>query len=294
MVVLVDERTLSQAEHSALFFEAAAHATFVGTPTAGANGDVTQFAVPGGITLAFSGLGVRHVDGAQLQRVGIVPTVRIEPSAADVAAGRDVVLEAGLQQALQHAGAAGTATTSALRELRRLDASAFATQVAATERTAALQSSERESFGRSLPGASNTKALLPAAGSSFALSPADPIHPNSTSKLTDASTDAAPYRGKTIHVFGLLDAQEPTAAFWVRVDAPTSAANVDMMVNHMPQPGKALQPFSIVLPVPNDATQIHYGVWANGSDSGTISASHVQIEIVPNDMPSTAGCTNSC
>ena len=151
VVVLVDERTLSQAEHSALFFEAAAHATFVGTPTAGANGDVTQFAVPGGITLAFSGLGVRHADGAQLQRVGIVPTVRIEPSAADIAAGRDVVLEAGLQQALRHSGAAGAATTNALRELRRLDASAFANQVAATARTAALQSSERENFGRSLP-----------------------------------------------------------------------------------------------------------------------------------------------
>ncbi len=294
VVVLVDERSISQAEHSALFLEAAAHPTFVGTPTAGANGDVTQFAVPGGITLAFSGLGVRHADGARLQRVGIVPGVRVEPSAADLAAGRDVVLEAGLQQALQHSGAAGAATTKALRELRRLDASAFANHVAATARTAALQNGERESFGRSLPGASNTKALLPAAGSSFALSPADPIHPNSTSRLTTASTDAAPYRGKTIHVFGLLDAQTPLAAFWVRVDAANSTPNVDMMLNHLPKPGKGLQPFSIVLPVPNDATQINYGVWENGSDNGTISASHVQIEIVPNDMPSTTGCTNSC
>ncbi|MFY9630561.1 MAG: S41 family peptidase [Candidatus Cybelea sp.] len=294
VVVLIDERAVSQAEHSALFLEAAAHPTFVGTPTAGANGDVTQFAVPGGITLAFSGLGVRHADGAQLQRVGIVPEVRVEPSAADLAAGRDVVLEAGLRQALQHSGAAGAATTNALRELRRLDASAFANQVAATARTAALQSSERETFGRSFPGASNTKALLPTAGSPFALSPADPIYPNSTTRLTTASTDATPYRGKTIHVFGLLDAQAPVAGFWVRVDAANSTSNVDMMLNHLPKPGTGLQPFSIVLPVPNDATQINYGVWENASDSGSISASHVQIEIVPNDLPSTAGCTSSC
>ena len=91
-----------------------------------------------------------------------------------------------------------------------------------------------------------------------------------------------------------LTLKTPLAAFWVRVDAANSTSNVDMMLNHLPKPGKGLQPFSIVLPVPNDATQINYGVWENGSDSGTISASHVQIEIVPNDMPSTAGCTNSC
>ncbi|MGA8533112.1 MAG: hypothetical protein WB615_03260, partial [Candidatus Tumulicola sp.] len=178
------------------------------------------------------------------------------------------------------------------RQLRRLAAAAFAIQGAATARIAVLQSSERENLGRSFPGASTTTALLPAAGSSFTVSPTDRIDPNSLYKLTDASTDAAPYRGKTIHVFGLLDTQAPAAAFWVRVDASSSTPNVDMMLNHMPQPGKGLQPFSIVLPVPNDATQIHYGVWAGGT--GSISASHVQIETVPNEMPSTEGCTSSC
>ncbi|MGC1380448.1 MAG: S41 family peptidase [Candidatus Baltobacteraceae bacterium] len=289
VVVLVDERTISQAEGTALFFEAATHATFVGTPSAGANGDVTQFAVPGGIILAFSGLSVRHADGAQLQRVGIVPSVRVESSAADLAAGRDVVLEAGLQEALRRSGAAGAETAAALRQLRRLAATAFAIQVAAIARIAALQSSERENLGRSFPGASNTTALLPAVGSSFTLSSTDPI---GAYKLTNASTDAALYRGRTVHVFGLLDTQAPSAAFWVRVDASSSTPNVDMMINHMPQPGKGLQPFSIVLPVPNDATRIYYGVWADGT--GSISASHVQIETVSNEMPSTEGCTSSC
>ena len=42
--------------------------TFVGSQTAGANGDVTNVALPGGITVYFSGHDVRHADGA---RVGV-------------------------------------------------------------------------------------------------------------------------------------------------------------------------------------------------------------------------------
>ncbi|HKU80901.1 MAG TPA: hypothetical protein VJP76_01935, partial [Candidatus Tumulicola sp.] len=52
-VMLIDERSLSQSEHSALFFRAAAHTRFVGTPTNGADGDVTSMVVPGDISLSF-------------------------------------------------------------------------------------------------------------------------------------------------------------------------------------------------------------------------------------------------
>src|SRR5262249_31141284 len=41
-VTLIDERAISQAEHTGLFLEAACGTTFVGSPTAGANGDVTN------------------------------------------------------------------------------------------------------------------------------------------------------------------------------------------------------------------------------------------------------------
>lgn len=289
VVVLVDERTLSQAEHTALFFEAAAHATFVGTPTAGANGDVTMFGIPGGITLAFSGQGVRHADGAQLQRVGILPQVRVEPSAADIAAGRDVVLEAGVQQALRRSGASGTQTAEAQQRLRRLYAAESAQQVAATARFVALQSAELAKTGYSLHGASNTGVLAPATGSPFKLSSTDPT---GNYKVTSASTDAAPYRGKGVHVFGLLDPQASSAGFYVRVDVLGSASRLDMMLNRIPNAAKGLQPFSIVLPVPENASQIYYGLWVDGG--GSISASHVQIEIVPKETPSTESCATSC
>jgi C-terminal processing protease CtpA/Prc len=96
-VMLIDDRTISQAEHTGLFFEAAAGTVFIGTPTAGANGDVTNFFIPGGIRIGFTGHDVRHADGRQLQRVGLQPAVEVAPTLEGIRAGRDEVLEAALR-----------------------------------------------------------------------------------------------------------------------------------------------------------------------------------------------------
>ena len=69
-VMLIDERAISQSEHSGLFFEAAADTVFIGTPSAGANGDVTTLTLPGGLQMSFTGHDVRHADGRQLQQLG--------------------------------------------------------------------------------------------------------------------------------------------------------------------------------------------------------------------------------
>jgi hypothetical protein len=95
-VMLVDERTISLAEHTGLFLEAAAGTVFVGSQTAGANGDVTNLVLPGGVTVRFTGHDVRHADGRQLQRVGLTPLVRASPTVEGLRAGRDEVLEAAL------------------------------------------------------------------------------------------------------------------------------------------------------------------------------------------------------
>jgi C-terminal processing protease CtpA/Prc len=92
-VMLIDDRAISQSEHSGLFYEAANGTQFVGSPSAGANGDVTVFTLPGGITITFTGHDVRHADGRQLQRVGLKPDVPVEPTIAGIRAGRDEVLE---------------------------------------------------------------------------------------------------------------------------------------------------------------------------------------------------------
>ena len=95
VVMLIDENSQSQSEHTALFFEAARpDITFIGTPTAGANGDVTNLVLPGNIKVSFSGHGVRHADGRQLQRIGIQPTIKVVPTIKGIIAGRDEILEA--------------------------------------------------------------------------------------------------------------------------------------------------------------------------------------------------------
>lgn len=96
-VMLVDERTQSQAEHTGLFFEAANGTEFIGSPTAGANGDVTSFGIPGGITLSFSGQDVRHADGRPLQQVGLQPKISVRPTVKGIRAGKDEVLERAVQ-----------------------------------------------------------------------------------------------------------------------------------------------------------------------------------------------------
>jgi C-terminal processing protease CtpA/Prc len=97
VVVLINEDAISQSEHTCLFFEAATNVTFIGSATNGANGDVTSLVLPGGIYVSFSGHDVRHADGRQLQRIGIQPHIKVEPTAKDIREGRDEVFEAAVR-----------------------------------------------------------------------------------------------------------------------------------------------------------------------------------------------------
>ncbi len=100
-LMLIDDRAISQSEHTGLFFEAANGTIFVGSASSGANGDVTSTTLPGGISVGFTGHDVRHADGRQLQRLGLQPDVPIEPTIAGLRAGRDEVLERALAYVTQ-------------------------------------------------------------------------------------------------------------------------------------------------------------------------------------------------
>ena len=58
--VLVDERSISESEQAALFYRTAAHATLVGSNTAGADSDFVMFGVPGTVGFSFTGSSVSH------------------------------------------------------------------------------------------------------------------------------------------------------------------------------------------------------------------------------------------
>jgi C-terminal processing protease CtpA/Prc len=100
IVILVDEISQSQAEYTTMAFRAAPQAMVVGSTTAGADGNVSQVSLPGGLRTMISGIGVFYPDKKPTQRVGIVPDVEVRPTIAGIRAGRDEVLEEALRQIL--------------------------------------------------------------------------------------------------------------------------------------------------------------------------------------------------
>lgn len=100
VVILVDEVSQSQAEYTAMAFRTAPQAVVVGSTTAGADGNVSQILLPGGLSTMISGIGVFYPDKRPTQRVGIVPDVEARPTIEGIREGRDEVLEEGLRQIL--------------------------------------------------------------------------------------------------------------------------------------------------------------------------------------------------
>jgi C-terminal processing protease CtpA/Prc len=97
VVMLINQQAISQAEHTCLIFSAATDVTFIGTPTNGTDGDVSDFVLPGGLSVTFTGHDVRHGDGRQLQRVGVQPNITVAPTIEGIREGRDEVLEAAVK-----------------------------------------------------------------------------------------------------------------------------------------------------------------------------------------------------
>lgn len=94
---LTDGRAISFAETYMAIIENYHLAAIVGAPTAGTNGNINPFTVPGGYRLIWTGMKVLKHDGSRHHGVGIQPTVPVSPTLAGLAAGRDEVLEKGIE-----------------------------------------------------------------------------------------------------------------------------------------------------------------------------------------------------
>jgi C-terminal processing protease CtpA/Prc len=97
VVILVNEQTQSSAEFHAMGFRVAPNAIVIGSTTAAADGNASLFWLPGGISTLFTGIGVYYPDGAETQRIGIVPDIEIKPTIEGIRAGRDEVLEKAIE-----------------------------------------------------------------------------------------------------------------------------------------------------------------------------------------------------
>jgi C-terminal processing protease CtpA/Prc len=93
LVVLVNEITQSQAEYTALALRAGLRTTIIGSTTAGADGNVSSIALPGGLRTMISGIGVNYPNGKETQRVGIVPDIVALPTINGIKNGRDELIE---------------------------------------------------------------------------------------------------------------------------------------------------------------------------------------------------------
>jgi C-terminal processing protease CtpA/Prc len=97
VVIMINETTQSQAEYTTMALRTAPNAVVIGSTTAGADGNVSLFNLPGGISTMISGIGVYYPDGTETQRVGIVPDIEVRPTIEGIREGRDELLEKAIE-----------------------------------------------------------------------------------------------------------------------------------------------------------------------------------------------------
>lgn len=94
---LTDGRAISYAETVMGIVENFKLGAIVGEPTAGTNGNVNPFRLPGGYTVTWTGMKVLKHDGSQHHGIGILPTVPASRTRKGVAEGKDEILLRGLE-----------------------------------------------------------------------------------------------------------------------------------------------------------------------------------------------------
>jgi C-terminal processing protease CtpA/Prc len=97
IVFLTNGRAISYAESVMGIVEHYRLGEIVGQTTAGANGNVNPFALPGGYRISWTGMRVIKHDGSQHHLVGIPPTIPMTRTIQGVREGRDELLERALQ-----------------------------------------------------------------------------------------------------------------------------------------------------------------------------------------------------
>jgi peptidase S41-like protein len=101
IVALTDGRAVSAMETVLQIFQVNRLGLLVGETSAGSNGNVGWLNLPGGFRVRFSGLRAAYADGTTIQGHGVVPDRIVHPTLDGIRAGRDEILEAGIQQLQQ-------------------------------------------------------------------------------------------------------------------------------------------------------------------------------------------------
>ena len=98
VVILVNENSQSSAEFHAMAFRQAPGAVVLGSSTAGADGNVSGFYLPGKIYTLFSGIGILTPEYEETQRIGIRPDIIVTPTVQGIREKRDELVERAVQE----------------------------------------------------------------------------------------------------------------------------------------------------------------------------------------------------
>lgn len=93
VIILVNEKSLSQSEWATMSFQTADNATVIGSQTAGADGNTSQIDFIKDFNAPFSGIGVYYPDGRETQRIGIIPDIVVKRTILGIQQGRDEILD---------------------------------------------------------------------------------------------------------------------------------------------------------------------------------------------------------
>jgi carboxyl-terminal processing protease len=97
VVLLVNEYAQSHSEFTLMALQTAPNVVCIGSPSAGADGNVSTIIFPGGYKTMMTGIGVFYPDGRETQRVGIVPDITIRPTIEGVKMRKDEVLDRAIR-----------------------------------------------------------------------------------------------------------------------------------------------------------------------------------------------------
>ena len=97
VVILINEVSQSSAEFHSMAYRVHPNATVIGSTTAGADGNVSAFYLPGGISTMISGIGVYYPNGKETQRIGIVPDIEIKPTIKGIRNGEDELMKKAIE-----------------------------------------------------------------------------------------------------------------------------------------------------------------------------------------------------
>ncbi|MEN2400787.1 S41 family peptidase [Flavobacterium sp. MC2016-06] len=93
VILLVNEKSISHSEFTAMTLQAAPKATVIGNQTAGADGANYRFQIIKGMVGSFTCYGVFYPNKKEVQRIGIVPDIEVNQTILGIQQGKDEILD---------------------------------------------------------------------------------------------------------------------------------------------------------------------------------------------------------